>query len=58
MYYTGEQTDAIMLSIAEDIAANSEKVAHGRRWKPKTTKAIQSAVGPGKKPTASPSFIH
>ena len=44
---TGEFTDAIMLGIAEDITANSEKVAHGRQSKPETTKAIQSAAGPG-----------
>ena len=57
-FITGEFTDAIMLSVAEDIAANSEKVAHGRRWKPETTKAIQSAAGPGKKVGASPPLVH
>ena len=53
---TGEFTDAIMLSIAEDITANSEKVAHGRQWKPETMKAIQSAAGPG--PAGNLELVH
>ena len=45
-----------MLGKAEDITANSEKVAHGRQWKPETTKAIQSAAGPG--PAGNLELVH
>lgn len=53
---TGEFTDTIMLSIAEDITANSEKVAHGWQWKPETTKAIQSAAVHG--PAGNLELVH